>query len=358
MNERFIGLFGFRKENVMTERASNLRKPRTDERPFWDLIFGGLAYHAVLVAHDLKLFALIADGPRTLSEICDKTLISRRPARAILTTCVALGLLDVEEERYSLTPVAEDYLIESSPTYFGGFLDMLAANDAVFSFESLKKATLTNRPQVYGGDDVFGSHEAQAALARAFTLGMHGHSAGAASAWPDAIDLTEHRRMLDVGGGSGAHSIGAALRWPKLEATIFDMPPVCEVAQEFAAKYGLQSRVKTHVGDIWEDQFPPADLHFYADICHDWPPEKCRALLKKSFESLPVGGRVILHEMLYNDEKTGPSQAAAYSVAMLLWTEGQQYSGRELRAMLAEAGFNDIEVKQTFGYWSIVTGRK
>jgi hypothetical protein len=43
---------------------------------------------------------------------------------------------------------------------------------------------------------------------------------------------------------------------------------------------------------------------------------------------------------------------------MLLFTEGQQYSGAELVAMLREAGFTDIEVKPTWGYWSIVTGRK
>jgi hypothetical protein len=43
---------------------------------------------------------------------------------------------------------------------------------------------------------------------------------------------------------------------------------------------------------------------------------------------------------------------------MLLWTEGKQYSGSELAAMLVEAGFTDVEVKPTFGYWGIVTGRK
>jgi hypothetical protein len=37
---------------------------------------------------------------------------------------------------------------------------------------------------------------------------------------------------------------------------------------------------------------------------------------------------------------------------------GQQYSGRELRSMLIEAGFRRVEVKPTFGYWSIVTGVK
>jgi hypothetical protein len=45
-------------------------------------------------------------------------------------------------------------------------------------------------------------------------------------------------------------------------------------------------------------------------------------------------------------------------MVMLYWVPGQQYSGRELTDMLKEAGFEDIEVKPTFGYWSIVTGVK
>jgi len=62
--------------------------------------------------------------------------------------------------------------------------------------------------------------------------------------------------------------------------------------------------------------------------------------------------------MLYDDDKRGPLEAANYSMFMLLWTEGRQYSGAELVAMLAESGFEEIEVKRTFGLWSIVTGRK
>jgi hypothetical protein len=264
----------------------------------------------------------------------------------------------VQGESYALTKLAEDYLLESSPTYFGGFLDLLIANDRVFSVESLKKAILTNSSQVYGDEALFASHEAQVALARAFTQGMHGHSAGAAFAWPEAIDLSRHHTMLDVGGGSGIHAIGAAIRWPHLQAIVFDLPPVCQVAAEHIADYGLLERIVTHPGDMWHDPFPAADLHFYADIYHDWPPEKCRILTRKSYESLEPGGRIVIHELLYDDDKTGPFAAAAYSVAMLLWTEGQQHSGRELRTMLAEAGFTEIEVKPTFGYWNIVSGLK
>lgn len=62
--------------------------------------------------------------------------------------------------------------------------------------------------------------------------------------------------------------------------------------------------------------------------------------------------------MLYNDEKTGPFAAAAFSMGMMGWTEGEQYSGRELSDMLRGAGFRDVQVKPTFGYYSMVTGLK
>ncbi|MCC5661322.1 hypothetical protein LC608_31085 [Nostoc sp. XA010] len=165
-------------------------------------------------------------------------------------------------------------------------------------------------------------------------------------------------RPVDIGGGSGAHAIGATLKWSNLQAIVLDLPPVCEVAQEIITNYGLQSRIKTQTVNWWNDDFPVADLHFYSDIYHDWSPEKCRFLTQKSFDSLKFGGRILLHEMLYDDQKTGPYPTAAYNMAMLLWTEGQQYSGHELSVMLKEAGFTDIKIQPSSGYWSLISGRK
>jgi cyclopropane fatty-acyl-phospholipid synthase-like methyltransferase len=172
------------------------------------------------------------------------------------------------------------------------------------------------------------------------------------------IDLSGASVLLDIGGGSGAHAIGAVQRWPRLLAIVFDLPPVCQVAEGYVARYGLQECIKTHAGDMWSDPFPAADVHFYADIFHDWPEEKCRLLAQKSFDSLESGGRIVLHELLYRDDKAGPYPAAAYSGAMLLWTEGRQRSGRELWAMLADAGFRDVTIQPTTGYWSVVTAEK
>jgi hypothetical protein len=339
--------------------AISMRKPRMDDRPLRDVTFAIWGCPAVLVAHDLKLFPLLAKQPHTLPEICEALHLVRRPAQALLTICTSLGLVQLQQGRYSLTPLAEEYLLDSSPTYFGPSFDFTIAHYSAWSFESLKKAVLTDVPHAYGGSgEMFKSHDEQAELARTFTRVMHSSSLGPALAWPEVMNLAGHRRMLDIGGGSGAHCIGAALQWPHLHAVVFDTPPVCDVAQEFIARQGLQGRIRTQAGDMWQDPFPAADLHFYSMIYHDWPPEKCRWLTQKSFESLEPGGRLMIHEMLYNDEKTGPFPVAAVNMAMLVWTEGEQYSGQELSGMLREVGFTDIEVQPTWGYWSIVTGRK
>ena len=104
--------------------------------------------------------------------------------------------------------------------------------------------------------------------------------------------------MLDIGGGSGAHAIGATQRWPALQAIVLDVPPVCEVAQGIIERHGLQDRIKTQVFDYWKDSLPSADLHFYSLSYQNWTLEKCRVLTQKSFESLKSGGRIIIHETL------------------------------------------------------------
>jgi hypothetical protein len=336
----------------------NTQQPRGDDRPLWDVVFAVYGYPALLIAHRLKVFSLLEQGPRTLPEICSGLNIKRRPAEAILSTSAALGFLSLRDQRYSLTPLAEDYLLEKSPSYFGFFWDMMIDNSEVFSYACLERAVRTDVPQAYGGGDIYKSHEEQAELARKFTRGMHSISMTLASAWPNVVNLAGHRLMLDIGGGSGAHSIGAALKAPELRAIVLDLEPICDVAHEFIVQYGLQDRLTTHVADMWNDPFPEADLHFYSNIFHDWPLEKCRFLAGKSFGSLPPGGRIIIHDVIYNDEKTGPFAPAAYSMLMMGWTEGESYSGRELSTLLEDAGFRDSKAYPAFGYYSVVTAVK
>jgi len=93
---------------------------------------------------------------------------------------------------------------------------------------------------------------------------------------------------------------------PRLKAIVLDQPPICAVAREFAERYGVGDRISTHNANFFNDPYPKAELHFYRMIFHDWPPDRCNFFARKSFEHLPSGGRIVIHEMLFNDDRTGP----------------------------------------------------
>ena len=80
-----------------------------------DVVLGLYGYPAVLLAHRLKLFPLLAEKPHALPEICISLQIAERPAQALLSVCASLGFIKVQNGNYSLTAVAEDYLLENSP---------------------------------------------------------------------------------------------------------------------------------------------------------------------------------------------------------------------------------------------------
>lgn len=107
--------------------SGELQKTRTDEKQLWDIYSGNFAYKTLLVAHDLKPFPLLAKKTLTLAEVCEDLHVNRRGAEALLRMLVSMGLLQIQDECYSPISLAKDYLIESSPTYFGGFLNIAIA---------------------------------------------------------------------------------------------------------------------------------------------------------------------------------------------------------------------------------------
>jgi O-methyltransferase domain/Dimerisation domain len=332
---------------MQPHKREDIQKARTDDRPLWDLMAAGRGYTAMLVAHDLKLFALLGERPRTLADICVALKLAEHPAEALLTMLESLSLVQAQNGHYGLTPLAADALVETSPTYFGWYLDREIANEAVFSFRSLRDALVNETPLTQHSDR------------RMFVRAMHSMSMGAALSWPKALDLAAHHLMLDIGGGTGAHSIGATLHWPHLQAVVLDRDAeTLEIAQEFIGQYGVGERVRTQMGDMLNEPFPPADLHLFSAIYHHWSAERSRLLSAKSFASLPTGGRIIIHERPYEETHSGPLAVVAVTMLALMRGEGGRYSSDDYAGMLSDVGFGDIEVKRTAGYWTIITGRK
>ena len=98
-------------------------------------------------------------------------------------------------------------------------------------------------------------------------------------------------------------------------------------------------------GDFLADPALPGghDVILLSMILHDWDEPTNRALLARCHAALPPGGSIVVCELLLNDERTGPPEAALMGMNMLVETEGgRNYSAAEYGAWLGDAGFVDV----------------
>jgi peroxiredoxin/predicted O-methyltransferase YrrM len=331
------------------------------DRRIYDIYIAARGSAALAVAVRIGLFDLLERGPLGSAEIARRLELAPRPVALLCRVLAAMGLLEradaerAEGGRLRLADDARAHLVRGRAGWLGGLIEL--EMEAFVTPAMLMEVLRSGRPSVYGDEDPWQRHARDPARARAFTAAMHSISEGPARALADSLDLAATRRLLDVGGGSGAYAIALARRWPELECTIFDLPAVCEIAREYVERAGLAGRIRTVAGDFLREPFPAGhDAVLFSQILHDWSPETGRALAGKAAAALAPGGLAIVHEKLVSD--AGPLANALVDVDMLVWTEGQQWSGPALHQLFAAAGFADVETRPTAGYWSAVVARR
>src|SRR5688500_11519616 len=302
--------------------------------PLMALSTGFWAFKTLAAAHELDLFSRLAGGAGiTVAGLAEAFGLHRRPAEMLLTGCAALGLLEKTDGRYRNTPLSEAYLVKGKAYYFGGFVQM-ADKRLYAGWGKLAEALRTNRPTTWDPavhSSLFdGEDPVMLAL---FWEAMHSLSMMTAHKLGEAVDLCDFRRLLDIGGGSGAYDIELCKQYGELRATVFDLPHVAAIAAGKIIEAGLTDRIETAGGSFFEQLPKDHDAHLLSMVLHDWDEAKNRALLRRSFEALPRGGAVIISELLVNDQKTGPAPAALMSLNMLIETEGgRNYTPAEYSA--------------------------
>jgi hypothetical protein len=312
--------------------------------PLMALSTGFWAFKTLAAAHELDLFSRLAGGASTsVAELSGALGLDPRPADMLLTGCTSLGLLEKTGERYRNSALSETYLVRGNPHYFGGWVEM-ADKRLYAGWGKLTEALLTNRPTTWDPATQSSLFDgADPKMLAYFWEAMHSLSTMSARKLGEAVDFTRFRRLLDIGGGSGAYCIELCKQYGGLNATVFDLPHVAEIAAGKIAEADMSERVGAAGGDFF-DRLPDGhDAHLLSMILHDWDENKNRALLERSFAALPRGGAVIITELLVNDDKTGPAPAALMSLNMLIETEGRNYTPAEYTIWLQDAGFRRVE---------------
>jgi (2Fe-2S) ferredoxin/SAM-dependent methyltransferase len=320
------------------------------------LLRGFQPARVVLTAVELDVFSAVAaagreGGGAATEDVADRVGCDARATGMLLNALVALGLLTKAAGRFRNGPWAETFLRAGAPH------DTRAAiGHSINLWQRWSQLTDVVR---------LGTSPAWQEMAErgpgwtvAFIAAMHKIGSFRAPQTVALLDLTDVRRVLDLGGGSGAYSIAFARARADLHATVFDLPTVTPLTRRYAAEAGLADRVHTVDGDLRTDDYgADYDLVYVSAIAHMLSPAENRALLRKARAALRPGGRVVVSDFVLDEDRTSPRHAALFAINMLVGTQaGDSYRGSEYRAWFEAAGLRDVHIQPVPGPTALVIG--
>jgi SAM-dependent methyltransferase len=140
------------------------------------------------------------------------------------------------------------------------------------------------------------------------------------------------RRVVDVGGGSGAMLAEILRRWPAIQGALVDIPQTVRRAGVVFAAAGVEERA-TAVGQSFFDPLPPgADVYLLRKVLNDWPDREAEAILMRCAEaSLPAGLVLVLGGV-------SPDEAPRPLTIEMVLLGGKHRSLSEFRALAEKAG--------------------
>ncbi len=318
------------------------------------MIRGYMPSRCMLTALELDIFTAVGDGANA-EQIGTKIQANARAASMLLNALVALGLLSKSGDDYKNTPESARFFVQGSKdNHRNGLLH--TAN--IWH----RWSTLTDA--VRSGTRVPTSRDDTPEWTRNFIAGMERHAKDRAPLVVKALgtstatSTSNVRRILDLGGGSGAYSIAFAKTSPNVQCEILDIPEVVPLTNEYVRHSGVAAQVSLRTGDMLQDDFGSGyDIIMLNAICHMFSEEQNRDIFRRAHQALAPNGRLVVQDFILNPEKTGPQHAALFSLNMLVNTEaGASYSESEYTYWMTAAGFAEVSRINLPGPSSLIVG--
>lgn len=290
----------------------------------------------------------------TAIEIAKRLKIHPLAMERFLNACAALGLVRKTGEIFANTSLAENFLVRSNENYLGGQMKRYQNR----SYAQWSKLTEHLQNWKYGAtaeENPEAEDQGADAMAEQHNLALlHGR------ALAENFDFAPFERILDMGGGTGAMSIGLCERLPHLRATVFDLPENVEIAAAKIREKNLEKRIECVGGDILRDELPAGfDVALLANLLAVFDAETNKNLFARIYEKLPPGGACLVSGWILDESRLAPDISVLFCLEDICWNAPDvERAFTTYRDWLETAGFAETSVKTYFDPTKLISAFK
>jgi len=318
-------------------------------RSLFDLCSGFVYSQVLLACTRLNLFELLSESPRSAADIAASLKLPRQSIDRLLEAAQSLELLEARaNDQVGLGPLGAALLGNPAVAmmiehHSALYIDL---SDPVAMLREQHGATELGRYWAYSKNADGSSLKSDQTAA--YSELMAASQQMIADQVLSAYALSRHRRLLDLGGGAGAFAVAALNQNPELEARVFDLPSVAELANQRFETQGVAERAIAVGGNFLDDPLPEGfDLISVVRILHDHDDDAVMTLLRAVRQAIPPHGTLLIAEPMLGTPGAERVTAAYFGFYLMAMGQGRARTPEEITRMLGQAGFGRIKMHRT-----------
>ena len=317
---------------------------------------GYMASSSLYVALILNIPDLLADGPKSTSDLARATGATEGALYRILRLLASLGIFEaVGADQFRLTPASE-LLRKDVPGSLRGLAFFLPDPMHFRIYANLSHSVMTGEPAADKtvGMPLFEYFAKHPEYSEIFNDAMTSFSAPVAGVAVEAYDFSRYGSIVDVAGGHGEVLMTILRACPKVKGVLAEVGHVVEGARPRIAKAGLADRCEAVECDFFKAVPEGGDAYVMKHIIHDWDDERASIILKNIAKAMgDKRGAVILLESVVPSGPE-PDLGKFIDIEMLAFPGGRERTAEEFRALFDRSGFELTNIVPTKSPLSVI----
>ncbi|MFK8024212.1 MAG: methyltransferase dimerization domain-containing protein [Ilumatobacter sp.] len=330
-------------------------RPWTDYKPpvaapVWDVIEGFGRFHALCSALELNVFDVLDEtGPAAAELLAERIGASPSHLETLLEGVVSMGLLDRRHGLFELNDTARRYLLSDSPA---SMASLIPVSPGPLANWSQLTDTVRNGAPADPIDDEPAEFYVPLVEGTFTTINRCAMRADLQLRY-SALDAP---RVLDLGAGGAPWAVAILEANAGATAVVNDLDGVIDVARRKITERGLADRVEFLPGDFHEIDLDLGayDIVVLGHVCRTEGEDGTRHLMRRAFDALVPGGRVLIGDYYVDEQRSLASHALMMGVTMMASTrKGATHTHGQMGSWLREAGFEAVRVIEPIGFQEV-----
>ena len=337
--------------------------------PFRLIQIGSAFWHSriLYIGTKLGLADEIGDTEKSTSTLADILQLNEDHLYRLMRTLASIGVFSETSHRTFKNSKLSEYLRKDNPKNVRSMILMHNSPEMVKPWIETLEASIQDGGipfEKVHGVDLFEYMNQNKKFDTLFSQAMDSVENIAGVLFLDDFNWNQFKRIIDVGGSTGAKSLTILKANPELKAVVFDRPEIINGAREkwrSTEADSVLARMEFIGGNALES-IPKAessdDVYLFIAFFHALDDSDCKNILHNL--KVAMGNKssyVVIADSVSNEINTDPV-IASMDMQMLMGTKGRERTISEWKQLFKDTGFAIEKVMDTRSFAKFIVLRK